>query len=90
METWIVVKPKTWKLSVPFINNSEPCTPRKPIEWTSGHAFGRPKVGEEMHKERTELQDMKDRNAVEGGFGVGKRKFGLGCIMARLKEQPRV
>lgn len=27
----------------------------------SGHPFGRPKVGEAKHKERTELQDMKDR-----------------------------
>lgn len=29
---------------------------------------------------------MKERNAVEGGFGVGKRKYGLGRIMARLKK----
>jgi len=28
---------------------------------------------------------MKERNAVEGGFGVCKRRFGLARIMARLK-----
>jgi hypothetical protein len=29
---------------------------------------------------------MGERNAVEGGFGVGKRKYGLARIMAHLKE----
>jgi hypothetical protein len=52
----------------------------------SGPALGRPKADEVKHQERIELQDLKERNAVEGGFGVGKRRFGLGRIMARLKE----
>lgn len=29
---------------------------------------------------------MRERNAVEGGFGVGKRRFSLAGITARLKE----
>ena len=29
---------------------------------------------------------MGERNAVEGKFGNGKRKLGLGLIMAKLKE----
>jgi IS5 family transposase len=29
---------------------------------------------------------MRDRNAVEGGFGLAKRRYGLGLIMARLKK----
>jgi IS5 family transposase len=29
---------------------------------------------------------MKERNEIEGGFGVGKRRYGLARIMARLKE----
>jgi hypothetical protein len=29
---------------------------------------------------------MKEHNAVEGSFGVCKRRFGLARIMARLKE----
>lgn len=52
----------------------------------SGPALGRPKAGEAKKAERLELQDMSERNAVEGGFGVGKRRYGLGRIMARLKE----
>lgn len=52
----------------------------------SGPALGRPKAGETKKKEQLELQDMSERNQVEGGFGVGKRRYGLGRIMARLKE----
>lgn len=52
----------------------------------SGPALGRPKAGEEKKKDQLELQDMSERNEVEGGFGVGKRRYGLGRIMARLKE----
>lgn len=52
----------------------------------SGPALGRPKAGETKIKERLEYQDMGERNAVEGGFGVGKRKYGLARIMAHLKE----
>jgi len=29
---------------------------------------------------------MRERKAVEGGFGVCKRRYGLARIMARLKE----
>jgi transposase, IS5 family len=52
----------------------------------SGPPLGRPALEAERENRKLELQDMKDRNAVEGGFGVGKRKFGLDRIMARLKE----
>jgi IS5 family transposase len=52
----------------------------------SGPALGRPKADEKKKKELLELQDMRERNQVEGGFGVGKRRYGLGRIMARLKE----
>jgi hypothetical protein len=52
----------------------------------SGPRLGRRKAGEIRNIERLELQDMGERNAIEGGFGVGKRKYGLARIMARLKE----
>lgn len=52
----------------------------------SGPALGRPAAQEAKNKKRIEQQDMKERNAIEGGFGVGKRRYGLGRIMARLKE----
>lgn len=52
----------------------------------SGPALGRPKAGTGKKKEELELQDMRERNAVESGFGIGKRRYGLDRIMAKLKE----
>lgn len=54
----------------------------------SGPRLGRPSLSEEKTKEqrRLEQQDKRERNAVEGKFGEGKRRYGLGRIMARLKE----
>ena len=51
----------------------------------SGPPLGRPPLDSRQDK-RIERQDIKDRNAVEGGFGVCKRRYGLARIMARLKE----
>lgn len=51
----------------------------------SGPPLGRPPLDNRQEK-RIERQDMRDRNAVEGGFGVCKRRFSLARIMARLKE----
>ncbi|GER66282.1 hypothetical protein BpJC7_31790 [Weizmannia acidilactici] len=36
--------------------------------------------------ERLANQDTSERNAVEGKFGEGKRKYGLDLIRARLQE----
>lgn len=51
----------------------------------SGPPLGRPPLDNRQEK-RAERQDMRERNAVEGGFGVCKRRFSLARIMARLKE----
>lgn len=51
----------------------------------SGPPLGRPLVDSRQEKQIAR-QDMKERNAVEGGFGVCKRRYGLARIMARLKE----
>jgi len=51
----------------------------------SGPPLGRPPRDDRPNKE-LEKQDMKERNEIEGGFGVGKRRYGLAQIMARLKE----
>jgi len=51
----------------------------------SGPPLGRPPRDGRPNKE-FEKQDMKERNEIEGGFGVGKRRYGLARIMARLKE----
>ncbi len=54
----------------------------------SGPRLGRPPADKEKRKEqkRLERQDSSERNAVEGKFGEGKRRYSLARIMARLKE----
>ncbi len=58
----------------------------------TGKPLGRPR--KETGKNKEELlaekqqryQDDIDRIAVEGRFGVGKRRYGLGLIKSKLKE----
>jgi hypothetical protein len=53
----------------------------------SGPALGRPAQGEEgADRRRMARQDTSERNAIEGKFGEGKRKYGLGLIRARLAK----
>ena len=56
----------------------------------SGPPLGRPKKMTESHaadlkkEKQIHYQDELDRNAIEGKFGQGKRRFTLGLIMAKL------
>lgn len=51
----------------------------------SGPKMGR--RGKEYAEDlKMELQEVGERNAVEGKFGNGKRKLGLSLVMAKLKE----
>jgi transposase, IS5 family len=54
----------------------------------SGPRLGRPPASAALKtaEKRIERQDARERNAVEGKFGEGKRKYGLALIHARLKE----
>mgnify|MGYP001133751711 CR=1 FL=1 len=54
----------------------------------SGPPLGRPSKNAELLKQqqREEREDAKIRNKVEAVFGEGKRFYGLGQIMARLRE----
>lgn len=52
----------------------------------SGPRLGRPPILKDTTKLKLERQDTKIRNAVEGKLGEGKRRYGLGLIMARLQE----
>jgi len=58
----------------------------------TGKPLGRPHKKTEENKEKLDkekkqrYQDDVDRIAVEGRFGVGKRKYGLGLIKSKLKE----
>ncbi len=51
----------------------------------SGPPLGRPSLDNRQEKQIA-YQDMRERNAIEGGFGVCKRRYGLARIMAHLKE----
>ena len=52
----------------------------------SGPRLGRPPKETNKAVIRQDRSDAAGRNAIEGKFGEGKRAYGLGCIMARLKE----
>lgn len=54
----------------------------------SGPKLGRPTAKAQMQKAEKALErlDARMRNAVEGKFGEGKRKYGLDRIYAKLKE----
>ena len=54
----------------------------------SGPRLGRPPASSTLQKaeKRLERLDAKQRNAVEGKFGEGKRKYSLDRVVARLKE----
>jgi len=52
----------------------------------SGPRLGRPPKNRDSQIRKQEYLDEKERNAVEGKFGEGKRRYGLGLIMACLRE----
>ena len=51
----------------------------------SGPRLGRPKKDEAYNKKQ-EYIDSGIRNAIEGKFGIGKIRYGLGRVMAKLKD----
>jgi hypothetical protein len=54
----------------------------------SGPKLGRPSKDEQLNatQKQIEKQDASERNAIEGKFGEGKRRYGLGLIQARLRQ----
>jgi IS5 family transposase len=53
----------------------------------SGPKLGRPSKDDNLEEQkRLTYQDSCDRNAIEGKFGEGKRRYGLGRIRARLVQ----
>src|SRR5699024_5021321 len=54
----------------------------------SGPKLGRPSKDEQINaaQKRVERQDASERNAIEGKFGEGKRRYGLGLISACLRQ----
>jgi len=58
---------------------------RKGIRIT-GPKLGRPRKGIGRAEKRQMRQDELDRNAIEGKFGQGKRRFRMGSIRGKLAE----
>lgn len=52
----------------------------------SGPRLGRPAKTEQSAHRKIERQDSAERNAIEGKFGEGKRRYGLGLVRARLAK----
>ena len=46
--------------------------------------LGRPRANVSKSKKKQALEDERIRNALEGKFGQGKRRFGLNRVMAKL------
>jgi IS5 family transposase len=51
-----------------------------------GPKLGRPSKDGQSEAKKQERQDATERNAIEGKFGEGKRRFGLGRVRARLSN----
>ena len=49
-----------------------------------GPPLGRPRANVSKSKKKQALEDERIRNANEGKFGQGKRRFGLNRVMAKL------
>ena len=52
----------------------------------SGPRLGRPPKEPDPKVIQQARQDARDRNCVEGKFGEGKRRYGMGLIKAKLQE----
>ncbi len=50
----------------------------------SGPPLGRPPANVSSDKKKQALEDEKVRNAIEGKFGISKRRFSLNRVMAKL------
>jgi hypothetical protein len=53
-----------------------------------GRPLGRPKVEDSLRGEakRIHCEQSKRRNGIEGKFGEGKRRYGLGLVMAKTRR----
>ena len=52
----------------------------------SGPPLGRPPKNVDKNVKKQEKEDAKTRNAIEGKFGQGKRRFTLNRVMTKLAE----
>ena len=52
----------------------------------SGPPLGRPQKNIDKKVKKQQTEDEKARNAIEGKFGQGKRRFSLNLVMTKLAE----
>ena len=52
----------------------------------SGPPLGRPPKNVSKGTKKQAREDERVRNAIEGKFGQGKRRYGLNCIMTKLTK----
>jgi hypothetical protein len=55
----------------------------------SGPPLGRPRANVSKERKKQAAYDERIRNAIEGKFGQGKRRFSLARIMAKLENTSR-
>jgi IS5 family transposase len=55
----------------------------------SGPPLGRPRANVSKERKKQAAHDERIRNAIEGKFGQGKRRFSLARIMAKLENTSR-
>ncbi len=55
----------------------------------SGPPLGRPPANVSKEKKKQALEDEKTRQAIEGKFGQGKRRFSLNLVMTKLDNTSR-
>ena len=56
----------------------------------SGPPLGRPPSHVSKEKKRQALEDDRIRNAIEGKFGQGKRRFGLNRVITKLDNTSQI
>jgi IS5 family transposase len=55
----------------------------------SGPPLGRPPANVSQEKKKLALEDEKTRQAIEGKFGQGKRRFSVNLVMTKLENTSR-
>ena len=58
----------------------------KRIKLYGGNPLGRPSKSKTLEEKKHHKLESVKRNRIEGVFGLGKRRFGLGLVMAKTRR----
>lgn len=56
------------------------------IDFYGGKQLGRPPKNKTVQKKKHHKQESVKRNRIEGAFGLGKRRYGLGLVKAKTRQ----